>query len=416
MEHKKILELKKINYRVTNLLGTNEVNALEDVSGYIYEGQITGIIGKSGAGKSCLLKIISGLLEQSSGEVIFTDKKYASKTSMVFQDFALFPWLNIQENIELGLRSTNQTEDDIAEKAKEMIELVGLDGFGDSYPKELSGGMKQRVAFARALISEPDLLLLDEPFASLDILTAEALRSDFLELWQHKMLSIKAAILVTHDVSDLLSTCDRVLFMEGKTGQFYNDIDINLKHPRNSASKEYKALSDKIYECVFKDMHHNYVLRAGKGVDYKALSNICRVNVGMLIGFLKELTSEKYKGAANITKISEDLKIEVDDIGSCIEFAEALDFIKLKDSNIRITTFGRGFVNSESSEQKIIFASKLRKYIGIISELEELIISEKNKQKALKKLEEKVAKKLGKEKTQQVIEGLLNWVKFADII
>ncbi|MEQ9116514.1 MAG: ATP-binding cassette domain-containing protein [Rickettsiales bacterium] len=414
MKNKKILELNKINYHITNLLGTNEVNVLEDVSGHINEGQITGIIGKSGAGKSCLLRIISGLIEQNSGQVKFRDLEV--KTSMVFQDFALFPWLNVQENIELGLRSFHLSEAEIKERASEMIELIGLDGFEDSYPKELSGGMKQRVGFGRALVSEPDILLLDEPFSSLDILTAESLRSDFLELWQQKIISIKAAILVTHDVSDLLSVCDRVLFMEGKTGQFYNQMDVTLKHPRNADSSEYKKLSDEIYKSVFRDMKHNYALRKGHTVDYKVLSNICRVNIGMLIGFMEELNSDRYKGFANITKISEDIKIEIDDMGSCIEFAEALDFIKFKDSNIRITAFGRGFASTTGKNQKQIFAAKLRKYIGIISEFEELLKTESSNEKAIKKLQDRISKKLGKEKTQQAIDGLLNWVKFADII
>lgn len=413
---KPLLKLQNINYRTLNLLGTDEINVLENVNGEFPLGKITGIIGKSGAGKSCLLRIIAGLLEPTSGKVIFDFKKQESpKASMVFQDFALFPWLNVCQNVEMGLRSFDLSEEEIHDRSMEMIGLVGLDGFEKSYPKELSGGMKQRVGFARALVSEPDILLMDEPFSSLDILTAENLRADFIELWTQNLLPIKSAILVTHDVTDILTVCDRVYFMEGRTGQFYQSLDINLPRPRNISSRKYSELSDKIYKYVFYDLEHNYRYKAGQKIDYKLFVNISKVNTSMLTGFLDLLNSAKNTSGIDISQLSKESNMEVDDLSSCVEFSEALDFIKHKASIIKLTPFGKAFATKPIAEQKQIFSAKLRKYIGIVSEFEKLKDSEGSSNKALKKLEERVSKKLGKEKTQQVVEGLLNWVKFAEI-
>lgn len=418
MKNKKILELQNISYKVLNLLGTNEINILENVNGIFYENQITGIIGKSGAGKSCLLKIIAGLLKQTSGKIKFnlTGPFSQIKTSLVFQDFALFPWLNVQENIALGLRSFSLSEKEIDERSMEMIELVGLEGFENSYPKELAGGMKQRVSFARAVVSEPDILLMDEPFASLDILTAESLRSDFLELWSQKLLPIKAIILVTHDINDLVSMCNKVCFMEGKTGQFYKELEIDLPYPRMVNSSKYHQISKKIYKNVFLDFTHDYAYKIGQKPNYKIFVNICRINVFTLIGFLELINKIGGTKEVEIASFATQLDINPDDITGCLELAKALNFIKLKNAEVKLTAFGKNFISITPNEQKIIFATKLRKYISIVNEFERIFNKQKSLDKAIEKLGMQLNNHLDKQKTQQVIKGLLDWVKFAEII
>ncbi len=410
-----ILELSKISYQTMNLLGTKEVDIIKEVDGKFYEGEITGIIGKSGAGKSCLLRLIAGLLQRTSGEMLFNvsgKKPEKVRTSMVFQDFALFPWLNVKENIELGVSSLNLAVDETNARVEDMIELIGLDGFAESYPKELSGGMKQRVGFARALVSEPDILLMDEPFSSLDILTAEALRSDFIDLWRHNLLPIKAAIMVTHDIGDLLSMCDRVHFMAGGTGQFYHSEEIDLKHPRNEESKEYREAAEKIYGVIFDDLDHDYTYRKGKELDYNLFVNIARVTISELTGFIDLLNSPAYGGKADIIELSEELNLDADAIGACLELAEALSFTKREDTQVKLTAIGKKYAAATPEIQQQLLSGRMSKYVGLVTEFEKLMTAEKSKEKGLKKLEEKISAKLDKEKTQQVMQGLLNWVKF----
>jgi NitT/TauT family transport system ATP-binding protein len=230
-----LLELKNVKYYVTNYLSGSQINIISDLSLKIKSGQITSIMGKSGSGKSTLGKIIANLLNASEGEVIFSTKE--PKVSMVFQEFALVPWLSALGNVKLGLSSLPYSESEKEKRAIEMLELVGLESYQNSYPKELSGGMKQRVSIARAIASSPDILVMDEPFASLDLLTTEALRNDFMDLWQHNLLPVKSIVLIAHATEDIAQMSDRVLFLSGSPSNITNEIVAKNKAPREENSE-----------------------------------------------------------------------------------------------------------------------------------------------------------------------------------
>src|ERR1700758_3494704 len=204
---------------------------LDGVELALAEGQIVGLLGRTGSGKSTLLRLIAGLARPSSGTITYLGQPVlgpAAGIAMVFQSFALFPWLTVLENVQLGLEALGLPEAEIRQRALAAIDLIGLDGYESAYPREVAGGMRQRVGFARALVVHPIILLMDEPFSALDVLTAENLRTDLVELWGNGKLPIKGIILVTHNIEEAVLMCDRVLLMSSNPGRMGSEIKIDL--------------------------------------------------------------------------------------------------------------------------------------------------------------------------------------------
>ncbi|HRN81990.1 ABC transporter ATP-binding protein, partial [Nitrosomonas europaea] len=213
----------------------SELLVLDGIDFTLGEGEIIGLLGRSGSGKSTLLRLIAGLASPSAGSVIYHGNEVTAPPpgiAMVFQGFALFPWLTVLENVQLGLEALGLSTGELHRRAIEAIDLIGLDGFESAYPRELSGGMRQRVGFARALVVHPNILLMDEPFSALDVLTAETLRTDFLDLWSEGQLPIKGVILVTHNIEEAVLMCDRILIFGSNPGRILNEIKVELPHPR----------------------------------------------------------------------------------------------------------------------------------------------------------------------------------------
>src|SRR5579864_3515071 len=228
-----------------------ELLVLEKVDLTIHSGEIVGLLGRSGSGKSTLLRIIAGLIAPSSGDAKCRGETIAGPpngVSMVFQSFALFPWLTVLQNVELGLEALGIESTERRTRALAAIDLIGLDGFESAYPKELSGGMRQRVGFARALVVHPDLLLMDEPFSALDVLTAETLRTDLIDLWIEGRLPIKAVLMVTHNIEEAVLMCDRILVFSSNPGRVAAQIKVDLAHPRNRLDPAFRQLVEDIYK------------------------------------------------------------------------------------------------------------------------------------------------------------------------
>src|SRR5271169_4922451 len=227
-----------------------ELLVLEGMNLELRAGQIVGLLGRSGSGKSTLLRLIAGLAEPSAGGLRYLGKPIAGPApgiAMVFQSFALFPWLTVFENVALGLEAQRMSRTEIRTRSLAAIDLIGLDGFESAYPRELSGGMRQRVGFARALVVHPNILLMDEPFSSLDVLTAENLRTDLIELWGNRKLPIKGIILVTHNIEEAVLMCDRVLLFSSNPGRVGSEIPIDLPQPRDRTSLQFENYVDQIY-------------------------------------------------------------------------------------------------------------------------------------------------------------------------
>src|ERR1041385_2110309 len=230
--------------------GGGELLVLDGVELSLKQGEIVGLLGRSGSGKSTFLRLIAGLAAPQGGTLAYLGKPIegpAGGIAMVFQSFALFPWLTVLENVQLGLEALDLPQNEIRTRALAAIDLIGLDGYESAYPRELSGGMRQRVGFARAMVVHPNILLMDEPFSALDVLTAENLRTDFLELWGEKQLPIKGTILVTHNIEEAVLMCDRVLLFSTNPGRVVSEIPLNLRHPRDGQDPAFISLIDRIY-------------------------------------------------------------------------------------------------------------------------------------------------------------------------
>jgi NitT/TauT family transport system ATP-binding protein len=248
-----LLDVDRVSQTYSKGSGEAGAPVLQDVSLSLKSGEIVALLGRSGCGKSTLLRIISGLTHPSAGTVAIDGRPVdgpAEGVAMVFQSFALFPWLTVLDNVEIGLRAQGVSSDETRKRALQAIDVIGLDGFESAYPKELSGGMRQRVGFARALVVQPEILLMDEPFSALDVLTAETLRTDLLDLWQEGRIPIKSILMVTHNIEEAVLMCDRVLVLSSNPGRVSADIAVPLPQPRDRLDPEFRQLVDRIYALM----------------------------------------------------------------------------------------------------------------------------------------------------------------------
>src|ERR1700741_3448780 len=231
----------------------NQLLVLDDINVELAPGQIVGLLGRSGSGKSTLLRLIAGLARPTAGSITYLGKPIVSPApgiAMVFQSFALFPWLTVLQNVQLGLEALRLPEAEIRQRALAAIDLIGLDGYESAYPRGLSGGMPQPVAVARSLVVHPNILLMDEPFSALDVLTEENLRTDFLDLWSEGRLPIKAVVLVTHNIEEAVLMCDRILIFGSSPGRILSEIKVTLPQPRHRLDPRFRELVEQIYVAM----------------------------------------------------------------------------------------------------------------------------------------------------------------------
>ena len=306
-----------------------ELLVLDGVDFQLSQGQIVGLLGRTGSGKSTLLRSIAGLMPPSAGSITYLGQPVVAPApgiAMVFQSFALFPWLTVLENVQLGLEALGLPEADIRQRALAAIDLIGLDGYESAYPRELSGGMRQRVGFARALVVHPNILLMDEPFSALDVLTAETLRTDFLELWGDGKLPIKGVLLVTHNIEEAVLMCDRILLFSTNPGRIIREIAVELKQPRNRLDPHFRELVEKIYAAMTARTPTPPRIGTAPGTVAATIDTILpRVSANLLSGLLEALAAEPYNGKADLPVIADELHIEADDsvpgVGCLANFA-----------------------------------------------------------------------------------------------
>lgn len=366
MEEKKIIEVKGVNFEYHD--HDNHIKILENINIDIRENEIVGVLGRSGAGKSILLRIIAGLLKPSSGSILYYghELEYTDhKMSMVFQNIGLVPWLNVYENVSLGLESKKLPKHIHEDEINDAIDIVGLAGYEEAYPKEISAGMRQRVGFARALAVDPEVLLLDSPFSSLDYITRDALKADLLDLWfKRYSIPLEAILLVTHNIEDTVALCDRVLIMSSNPGRIIDDIAITIPHPRDPSSKEFQGLMNKIYLAMTK----NDVSTSDEYSVQKLFPQA--VSVISLIHFLVTIRGEQVENNdTTIQKITSDLHLSSDQILKFIECLVLLKFIKVAGDKISLTASGQIMIEADDEAKKVIFREHLVRNVKFVSDL-----------------------------------------------
>ncbi|MFO3797932.1 MAG: ATP-binding cassette domain-containing protein, partial [Anaerolineales bacterium] len=321
-----LLELRNVSMVYGR--GTRRFTAVQSVNLKLHEGEFVVLLGPSGCGKSTLLRIITGLARPTHGLVIYRDDLLTDvnpHATIVFQTFALFPWLTVQENVELALKARGVPYPERARRAEALLDKVGLDGFENAYPRELSGGMRQKVGFARAMAVEPELLCLDEPFSALDVLSAEALRGELLELWLAGEIPTKAILMVTHNIEEAVLLADRIIIMEKEPGRVVAELTIDLPHPRQRKSPEFIAKVDHVYATLAGQTEPEPIelgVAPGEPGRKRLLPDI---TLGDLAGLLEALAAEP-DDRADLYHLVEELKVDSDHILRLTEAAELLGF------------------------------------------------------------------------------------------
>jgi NitT/TauT family transport system ATP-binding protein len=341
----------------------NRIQVISATDLSIVPGEILALLGPSGSGKSTMLRMLTGLSTPSAGQVFWHEKPISEveiNVSIVFQSFALFPWLTVLENVEAPLQARGVSPDERRERSMKMLDTVGLDGFEAAYPKELSGGMKQRVGFARALVVEPEVLFMDEPFSALDVLTAENLRSELLELWANKTMPTKAVFIVTHNIEEAVLLADRIIVLGRNPGHIRTDFKVQLPQPRDRKSEAFTSLVDYIYKVLTRPdvaptqapdhQHPETKVRDQRQMHYQMLPH---ARPGGMAGLLELLLDKG--GRDDIYRLADDLAFEIDDLLPIVDAAQLLGFLKIEEGDAAITPSGTEFANSEILRQKELF-------------------------------------------------------------
>jgi NitT/TauT family transport system ATP-binding protein len=397
----------------------DQMVVLEDVNLTLKEGEIVGLLGRSGSGKSTLLRVIAGLNPPIRGKVCYlghTVGAPAEGIAMVFQSFALFPWLTVLENVQLGLEAKGVPEAEGRRLALEAIDLIGLDGFESAYPRELSGGMRQRVGFARALVVHPNILLMDEPFSALDVLTAETLRNDLLDLWCEGQLPIKAVLLVTHNIDEAVQMCDRLLIFSTHPGRVVSEIPISLPRPRNALDPRYIALVDKVYAEM--TTRRGGEQRPGGRVERFPGTGIgtilTHVSSNLLSGLMEALSDEPYRGKADLPDIAETLHMEAGDLLPVAESLQMLRFAEIERGDLRLTEAGTQFAKSDTDERKRLFSSHLLTYVPMAAHIRRVLDERKGKPAPKSRFADELEDYMGQEAAEETLRTVISWGRYAE--
>ncbi len=390
---------------------------LEKVDLSIRAGEIVGLLGRSGSGKSTLLRIIAGLVSPSSGEAKCRGETIAGPpngVAMVFQSFALFPWLTVLQNVELGLEALGVDSAERRKRALAAIDLIGLDGFESAFPKELSGGMRQRVGFARALVVHPDLLLMDEPFSALDVLTAETLRTDLVDLWIDGRLPIKSVLMVTHNIEEAVLMCDRVLVFSSNPGRVAAEFKVDLVHPRNRLDPAFRQLVDTLYARMTqraepKAMSTDGAASAGVGM---VLSH---VGSNSISGLIETLAGEPYNGHADLPVLAGHLQLEVDEIFPLAEALQLLRFAQLSEGDLNLTEAGKRFAHLETDERKKLFAQHLTETVPLIGLIRRVLDDRPSHAAPAARFRIELEDYMSEQYADETLETIVSWGRYAEL-
>ncbi len=402
----------------------NRIQVISPTDLAIVRGEIVALLGPSGSGKSTLLRMLAGLSQPSGGEVLWHGKPIRSQNinvSIVFQSFALFPWLTVLENVEAPLKARGMAADQRRERALAILDTVGLDGFQSAYPKELSGGMRQRVGFARALVVEPEVLFMDEPFSALDVLTAENLRSELLELWAKKTIPTQAVFIVTHNIEEAVLLADRIIVLGRNPGHVRTDFKVTLAHPRDRKSGPFTQLVDYIYKVLTRPDVTPEVprLQAGRPVrDQRQMryEMLPHARPGGIAGLLEMVIDMGDAGGrADIYKLADELAFEIDDLLPIVDAAQLLCFLKVEEGDVTITPEGRAFAESEILIQKELFRKAATEHVLLLRQITRALDNKGDHTVPEEFFLDLLDEVFSDEETRAQLETAINWGRYAEL-
>lgn len=410
-----LLELKD----VSQVYQTPErpFTAVENVNLSIDEGEFVCLLGPSGCGKSTLLRIVTGLQRPTRGDVLYRSERLRGvnpHATIVFQSFALFPWLTVQENVEVPLKARGMSSKLTVGRAIDLLDRVGLDGFETAYPRELSGGMRQKVGIARAMALEPEILCLDEPFSALDVLSADALRGELLELWTSGSIPTKAILMVTHNIEEAVLMADRILLMEKEPGRLTTKIKVPFPHPRQRKSAPFIQMVDRVYATLAGQTMPEHVEMGTAPGEPGRTRALPHININDLASFLEHIAAYP-EDRHDIYRLTEDLKVDSEDILRLTETSELLGFATIAEGDITLTPLGEAFAEASILARKEIFATRIRRlpfFKWLISLLRAADKQRLNWDVAQTALE----LEFPSQEAERQIETAVNWGRYAELL
>jgi NitT/TauT family transport system ATP-binding protein len=386
----------------------------------IYPGQIIALLGASGCGKSTLLRMLTGLSPASGGSVYWHGQPVHGESpnvSIVFQSFALFPWLTVIENVEAPLEARGMAPIERHKRALRILDAVGLDGFESAYPKELSGGMKQRVGVARALVVEPEVLFMDEPFSALDVLTAETLRGELLELWLGRKIPTRAIFIVTHNIEEAVVLADRIIVLGRNPAHIHADFAVNIPQPRDRKGAQFVELVDSIYRVLTKPDHEHEAAppRAyAPGVPAKPKAVMLpHTRPGGLAGLLEILADRG--GRVDLHRLAEELSLDIEALLPSVDTAALLGFLRVEEGDAIITTEGHAFAQADIQARKSIFRGAAIANIPLLRQMEQALKAKSNRTLNEEFFRDLLDEQFSEDESRRQLETAIQWGRYAEI-
>lgn len=395
--------------------GARRFTAVKDINLSIRERDFVALLGPSGCGKSTLLRMIAGLIPPTEGVIKYRGQPVVGVnpyTTIVFQTFALYPWLTVRENVALALEARDTPPEQRMPIAERLIDVVGLDGFEAAYPRELSGGMRQKVGFARALAVEPELLCLDEPFSALDVLSAEALRGELMELWTDGQLPTKAILMVSHNIEEAIAMADRIIVMGKEPGHIVTEFIVDLPHPRERKNPRFEQLMDRIYAAIAgRTLPEASEVGTAPGSpgQTRILPN---ASVSALAGLLEYLADS---GRQDIYKLDDELGLEMADLIQVIEMAEMLGFATVTEGDIELTALGQAYAEASILTRKELFAQRARR-LPMIQWMMQMLKAAPNQELPWKVFLTALLPEFPNEMAERQLDIAINWGRYAELI
>jgi len=385
----------------------------------IYPGQIIALLGPSGCGKSTMLRMLTGLSPTSSGSVYWHGQPVAGEmpnVSIVFQSFALFPWMTVIENVEAPLEARGVVEFERHKRALRIIDAVGLDGFESAYPKELSGGMKQRVGVARALVVEPEVLFMDEPFSALDVLTAETLRGELLELWLGNKIPTRAIFIVTHNIEEAVILADRIIVLGRNPAHIHAEFAVDMAHPRDHKEPRFIELVDRVYRALTRQDHPEATPAELQGIlaaKQKGAMMLPHTRPGGITGLLEILVDQG--GRANLHVLADELSLEVDALLPAVDTLVLLGLLKLVEGDAIITPDGEAFAKGDIQDRKKIFRASVLANVPILRQMEQALKAKANRTLPAEFFQDLLDEHFSEDESQRQLETAIQWGRYAEL-
>jgi NitT/TauT family transport system ATP-binding protein len=413
---KAIIELKNVGKSFRSADGSAR-SVLEGVDFRLAEGEIVSLLGQSGSGKSTMLRIMAGLINTDAGEVRYREQPLygpARGVSMVFQSFALFPWLTVQGNVELGLEARGVEPAERAKRAEAAIELIGLAGFEGALPRELSGGMRQRVGIARALVVEPEVLLMDEAFSALDVLTGERLREDILELWTSKAMPTKAILVVSHNIEEAVLMADRVLIFASDPGRVRFQLAVQLPRPRNPESAEVRQLIDEVYALMTAGSGR-IGRTAEEAVTLQLAERLPEADVARMEGLLELLAGESFHGRADLPRLAEDTELTDDELLPLAQAVSLLGLAKLAEGDLHLTPLGERYVEAPHTLRQELFGQQLLAHVPLAAHIRNSLEQEASGELPEEPFLRLLSESLDAAEAERVLRTAIEWGRHGEV-